>query len=87
MSMDENYAELMERIGELNNRKQQAKGSKAELLKQMKEQFGIETLEEALKLLPKLENRYKRDEKKAQAKYESAIQNLPDESEEAGAEG
>lgn len=51
----DDFGKLQARVNRLQRESDQAKGAVAQLLKDLKEQFGVKTVEEAKELLAKLE--------------------------------
>lgn len=66
---EESYRELCEKLVALRQQKEQAEGAKSEMLKQLKEKFGVSTAEELESLLAKKRRRQKELEEAAEAGY------------------
>lgn len=65
----EEFNELKEQIDDLRRRKDKAAGAKGQLLKELKQQFGCSTVQEAKKHLRKL----KADKSNLQERFEKAM--------------
>ena len=66
------FVQLKEQIDALQRRADKAAGSAETIVRQLKSEFGVKSIEEAKTLLAKME----RDEAKAEREYENALRDF-----------
>lgn len=65
------FQQLQERVEELKQRAERSKGAVAELMKELRKEFKVGTMEEAAKLLADMEKKGRKQEAEADAALEA----------------
>ena len=86
-SLLENFEKLKRQISRLREERIKAEGAMTQLLKQMREQFGCSSVEEARGLLSKVEKEMKELEKRFQDEYRRFTEEWGEELEKLGESG